>query len=62
MHELFIDDDRIRQEQDRDMQATSYIAQQALARCVGVAMTEEEVDCILCLAGLKTTEAKHGTK
>lgn len=46
------DDFRQQAEQQRDLERMADTAREALARCVGVAMTDEEVDAILCLAGL----------
>lgn len=59
MHDQFIDDDRARQEQERDMKLMAHVAEEALARCVGVAMTVEEVECILCLAGLNLPKSER---
>lgn len=46
------DDFRHQAEQQRDMERMAATAREALARCVGVAMTDEEAEAICCLCGL----------
>lgn len=60
----FYEDDDFRQaaEQQRDMERMASTATEALTRCVGVSMTDEEVDAILCLAGLNLPNPRKGTK
>lgn len=46
------DDFRHQAEQDRDKQLMAATATEALARCAGVAMTDDEIEAICAHAGL----------
>lgn len=63
MTNYYDDDFRHQAEQDRDKLLMAATATEALARCAGVAMTDDEIEAICCLAGLHSPKVNSdGTK